>query len=92
MLVPMTLGGAVMTAVMAVVLTAFALLKGLVDDLLLFPATMLSAALAATSGVVSSPQSPALVVIDVGAVLIVAGMMLVYLDRLSRVSPAGAGE
>jgi hypothetical protein len=90
MLVPATLGGALMTALISVLMTAFAIGRGLVDDLLLFPATMLSAALFATTAVLSVPQPPVVVVADFGAVLIIAGMTLVYLDRLVEVSSADA--
>jgi hypothetical protein len=90
MLVPATLGGALMTALISVLMTAFAIGRGLVDDLLLFPATILSAALIATTAVLSARQSPVLVVVDLGAVLIIAGMTLVYLDRLVEVSSADA--
>jgi hypothetical protein len=90
MLVPATLGGALMTALISVLMTAFAIGRGLVDDLLLFPATILSAALIATTAVLSARQSPVLVVVDLGAVLIIAGMTMVYLDRLVEVSSSDA--
>jgi hypothetical protein len=90
MLVPATLGGALMTALISVLMTAFAIGRGLVDDLLLFPATILSAALIATTAVLSARQSPVVVVVDFGAVLIIAGMTLVYLNRLVEVSSADA--
>jgi hypothetical protein len=79
-----------MTALISVLMTAFAIGRGLVDDLLLFPATILSAALTATTAVLSVRQSPVLVVVDFGAVLIIAGMTLVYLDRLVELSSADA--
>jgi hypothetical protein len=90
MLVPATLGGALMTALISVLMTAFAIGRGFIDDLLLFPATILSAALIATTAVLSARQSPVLVVVDLGAVLIIAGMTLVYLDRLVEVSSSDA--
>ena len=86
MIVPVTLGGAIMTVTIAVLMTVFALIRDLIDDLLLFPATILSAALTAMTTVLSAPQSPVVVIIDFGAVLIIAGMMLVYLDRLVKIS------
>jgi hypothetical protein len=86
MLVHTTLGGALMAALISVLMTAFALVRGLIDDLLLFPATILSTALIATTAVFSVRQSPVLVAVDFGAVLIIAGMTLVYLDRLVEVS------
>jgi hypothetical protein len=79
-----------MTALVSILMTAFAIGRGLVDDLLLFPATILSAALTATTAVLSVPQPPVVVVADFGAVLIIAGMMMVYLDRLVKVSSADA--
>ncbi|MFC5278462.1 hypothetical protein ACFPM1_06790 [Halorubrum rubrum] len=92
MLAPVTLGGAVMAVIVSVVMAAFALVRGLVDDLLLFPATILSIALIATTAVLSARQSPVLVIIDLGAVLIIAGMTLVYLDRLVEVSSVDATD
>jgi len=56
----------------------------------LFPATILSTALIATTAVFSVRQSPVLVAVDFGAVLIIAGMTLVYLDRLVEVSSSDA--
>lgn len=90
MLVHTTLGGALMAALISVLMTAFALVRGLIDDLLLFPATILSAALIATTAVFSARQPPILVVVDFGAVLIIAGMTLVYLNRLVEVSSSDA--
>ena len=90
MLVHTTLGGALMAALISVLMTAFALVRGLIDDLLLFPATILSTALIATTAVFSVRQSPVLVAVDFGAVLIIAGMTLVYLDRLVEVSSSDA--
>ena len=79
-----------MAALISVLMTAFALVRGLIDDLLLFPATILSTALIATTAVFSARQSPVLVAVDFGAVLIIAGMTLVYLDRLVEVSSSDA--
>ena len=90
MLVPVTLGGAVMAVIVSVVMVAFALVRGLVDDLLLFPTTILSTALIATTAVLSARQSPVLLIVDLGAVLIIAGMTLVYFDRLVEVSSVDA--
>jgi hypothetical protein len=56
----------------------------------LFPATILSAALIATTAVFPARQSHIVVVVGFGAVLIIAGMTLVYLDRLVEVSSSDA--
>lgn len=91
-LVPATLGGTLVAVLVAVLQTALALVRGLVDELLLFPATILSAALLATTVALSVRGSAVVVVVDLGATLIVAGMALVSLDRLVAVSAATPAE
>ncbi len=90
MLVSATIGGALMTGVISVLMAAFALVRGFVDDLLLFPAIILSVTLFATTTVLSAPQSSVLVIVDFGAILIIAGMTLVYLNRLVEISASDA--
>ncbi len=90
MLVPATLGGALITVLLSVVMMAFAFIHDLGGDLLLFPATILSVSLVATTAVLSVPPSPVLMIVDFAAVLIIVGMTLVYLDRLVNVSSADA--
>lgn len=92
MLVPVTLGGALMAVIVSILMTAFAMVRGYVEDLLLFPATILSIALVTMTTVLSVRQSPVLVVIDLGAVLIIAGMTLVYFDRLVHISSDSAED
>lgn len=92
MLVSVTLGGAMMAVIVSIMMVVFALVRGLIDELLLFPATILSTALIAMTAVLSARQSPVLVIVDLGAVLIIAGMTLVYLERLVEVSSADATD
>jgi hypothetical protein len=92
MLVPVTLGGALMAVILSILMTAFALVRGYVDDLLLFPATILSIALITMTTILSVRQSPVLVAVDLGAVLIIAGITLVYFDRLINVSSSDSME
>jgi hypothetical protein len=86
MLVPLTVGGAILAALMAVLMMAFALVRGFVDELFLFPAVMLSAAMVATTGAISTDGAPILVVIDLAAVLITVGTTLLYFDRMVAVA------
>jgi hypothetical protein len=86
MLVPLTVGGAILAAVMAILMIGFALVRGFVEELLLYPVTTLSAAMVATTGAISTDGAPILVVIDLGAVLIIAGTTLLYLDRMVAVA------
>ena len=92
MLVPVTVGGALMAVILSILMTAFALVRGYVDDLLLFPATILSIALITMTTILSVRQSPVLVAVDLGAVLIIAGITLVYFDRLINVSSSDSME
>lgn len=62
-----------MTALISVLMTAFAIGRGLVDDLLLFPVGILSATVITTTGVLSVPQPPVVVVADFSAVLLSQG-------------------
>lgn len=92
MLVSVTLGGAMMAVIVSIMMVVFALVRGFIDELLLFPATILSTALIVMTAVLSARQSPVLVIVDLGAVLIIAGMTLVYLERLVEVSSADATD
>lgn len=95
MLVPLTVGGAILTALIAILMIGFALVRGFVDEVLLFPVTMLSAAMTATTGAISTDGVPILVVIDLAAALIIAGTTLLYFDRMVAVAastPQGAPD
>lgn len=82
----LTVGGAILAALMAIVMMGFAVVRGFVDEVLLFPATMLSTAMVATTGAISTDGAPILVVIDLAAVLMIAGTTLLYLDRMVAVA------
>ena len=77
---------------LSMVMVAFALVRDLVDDLLLFPVTILSTALIATTTVLSAGQLAFVAIVDLGAVLVITGMTLVYLDRLAAVSSVNATD